>query len=44
MIVACILLKQRFGLYKIAINYLLSPLFYAIISAYTNTQKTYYAL
>ena len=28
--------------YKIAINYLFSPFYYAIISGYTNTQKSYY--
>ena len=30
-------LKKRFSLQKIAINYLLSSLFHAIVSPYTNT-------
>ena len=32
--------NQTISLNKIAINYLLSTFFYAIVSAYTNTQKS----
>ena len=32
--------KWRFSLYKIIINYLLSPIFYAIITVYTKTHKS----
>ena len=39
-IIAYILKKQRFSLYEIVINYLLSPFFYAIFSLYTDTQKS----